>query len=225
MPSSGGEFAAGGESCRMRSEVQLLGAIRTDPEWSVRARRTSQSDKPPAVSLFRRRNQKDVAKMMQFLKTSTSAVALTLLLLCLSACRVPEPANPIVIRVTIPAGYQGALLLVVDPDCVSEGYDFTHLDFSQSPILCVPSLRPFEDWHTHQAADTEGVTYDCWSPLDPNSPGELVIVEGGTVVGTRVPLMATFYVGDPLYADAPINLLGKVEFSEIRKNPWLLRRD
>ena len=152
-------------------------------------------------------------------------LAIFLLLQCLAivlllqSCRLTPPA---VVKVTIPAGYRGVLLVIVDPECVRADFDPAHLDFTNGPIICAPSLRPFESWHTFQVTDANGAALAVASS-DTMTPGSVAFVAMGTVTGLRLPTMWQLYVGDPADAEAAFRILKQVDFNKIRKDPWLLR--
>lgn len=162
---------------------------------------------------------RDTGRLLRVISAARLKLLWMAIPLLLQSCSPPPPA---VVKVTVPAGYHGALLVIEDPECVRENFDPANLDFTYGPIICVPSLRPYESWHTLQGTDANGAALAIAS-RDTMTPGNTVLVEMGAVTGLRFPTMLQFYFGDPANADGAFRILEQVDFSKIQEDPWLLR--
>ncbi len=139
--------------------------------------------------------------------------------------RDPVPEN-LMIDIALPAGYEGMLWVVHDPEQATLRGLYSHLDFTQSPILHADNLKPFEIWHRYDAEDADGNKYS-WSSPEAAQDGTLSVYDMGSVSvfehGTQYPEIIKIYVGDPANIDALVDRLNALSIREIYNDPTLLQ--
>lgn len=162
--------------------------------------------------------------MLQMILCKSLRLVLIGSLIWTQSC-IRHPANPSgIITIIIPNDYEGLLLILIDKDCSSKNLDPVLWDFSQSPIICAPSIHAFEEWHTLLAFNSDGsaLVVESSDNISPMLPGPPALIELSTLSGTNIPQMLLLYYGDPSNITAACQVLN-TDFEIIQNNPWLLR--